>query len=129
MANVAHAAEEFVARINTADVAGLAELMTEDHRFIDATGQAHSGRERMTQGWRQYFALAPDYCIEIEDMVVGSDRVALFGWASGTCNNTPWRIPAAWKAVVRDGLIEEWRIYADVEPMLQSMGIHRFEVG
>lgn len=27
-----------------------------------------------------------------------------------------WKTPAAWRAVVRDGKIAEWQVYADNEP-------------
>ena len=55
--------KEFAARINAGEAAGLAALMTEDHRFVDATGAVHAGRETMTAGWRQYFGMFPDYRI------------------------------------------------------------------
>src|SRR5262249_36088160 len=41
------AAIAFAERINTCDVEGLCELMTEDHRFVDSNGAAHVGRKRM----------------------------------------------------------------------------------
>jgi len=43
-------AQKFVERINAADVAGLAALMTEDHRFIDSLGNVVTGREAMKAG-------------------------------------------------------------------------------
>jgi len=118
----------FVAAINAGDVAGIASLMTEGHRFVDATGAAHSGRQPMSAGWRHYFAMFPDYRIEIEQTVAEGDAVAAFGWAAGSFHGDPekrWKIPAAFGAVVRDGLIAEWRVYADIEPMLRSAGMER----
>jgi hypothetical protein len=32
-----------------------------------------------------------------------------------------WQTPAAWHAVVRDGLIAEWQVYADNKPIRQRM--------
>jgi len=32
-----------------------------------------------------------------------------------------WEIPVAWKAVVKDGLIAEWRVYADNSPIFRIM--------
>jgi hypothetical protein len=32
-----------------------------------------------------------------------------------------WTTPAAWRASIRDGLIAEWRVYADNEPIRQIM--------
>src|SRR5271157_1037617 len=120
---------KFVACINAADVAGIANLMTEDHRFVDATGIVHAGRQRMSAGWAQYFAMFPDYHIEIEDAVTEGDVVAAFAWASGSFHREPakaWKLPTAFRGTVRDGRVAEWRVYADIEPMLQSAGMRRF---
>ena len=32
-----------------------------------------------------------------------------------------WRIPAAWRAVVRDGQIAEWQVYADNKPVYELL--------
>ncbi len=44
----------FIDRINAHDVAGLAELMSDNHTFIDAHGNEVTGKEKMTAGWRAY---------------------------------------------------------------------------
>ena len=124
--------ERFVACINAGDVPGIASLMTPAHHFIDATGAFHTGRETMTAGWQQYFSSFPDYRIEVDHMTAHGNVVAAFGWASGSFQGRPerhWRIPAAWRAVVSGSALEEWRVYCDVEPMLQSMGVRRFAAG
>jgi len=120
---------QFVAAINAGDVAGIAACMTEGHRFIDATGDVHSGRETMRSGWEQYLALFPDYRIEIEEVIASETTVAAFGWATGSFHggkDPVWRIPAAFKATIHCGLIDEWRVYSDIEPMMRSAGIRRF---
>jgi len=91
--------QAFIDRINSHDVDGLAELMTDDHRFIDAHGNEVVGREKMTAGWRGYFEWFPDYFIEVTDVVEGNDKLALFGFAGGSFKGKPtesWRLPAAW---------------------------------
>src|SRR5579872_2441314 len=121
---------QFVSRINAADVAGLTALMAEDHRFIDATGGIHAGREQMASGWKQYLEMFPNYRIEIESTVAEGDTAAGFGWASGSFHGEggkPWKFPAAFRLVERNGLVAEWRVYADIEPMLQSAGMRRFQ--
>ncbi len=121
--------QQFVACINAADVEGLARLMTEDHRFIDATGAGHAGRDQMKVGWTQYFRVFPNYRVEIESAIVEGNTVAAFGSAAGSFQGNPekaWEFPAAFRATLVDGLISEWRIYADIEQMVQSMGIRRF---
>jgi len=126
-------ASEFVDCINRHDVAGLAALMTEDHHFVDGLGLEVRGRERMAEGWRGYFAWFPDYSIKVDHTSSDRNVVALLGTAQGTyCVNgcTPAenhrQIPAAWKAVIRNERVAEWRVYADNEPVWKIMGVKRY---
>jgi len=123
----------FVDRINRHDVNGLVALMAEDHRFVDGLGQEVRGRKRMEQGWLGYLAWFPDYPIKVDDAFSDGNVVALFGTAQGTYARkgslhaeTHWEIPAAWKAVVRDERVSEWRVYADNEPVWKVMGVKRY---
>ena len=95
-----------------------------DHLFVDSLGNEVRGREPMREGWRAYFALVPDYHVAVTDHLETGLVVAVFGRAGGTyapggriLTQNHWETPAAWKAVVRDDLIAEWRVYADNEPM------------
>jgi len=124
---------EFVDCINRHDVSGLVGLMTEDHRFVDGLGQIVSGREAMAKGWAGYFAWFPDYAIQLEQILAEADQVAVFGNALGTyavngklLTENHWQIPAAWKAVVRDGQVAEWRVFADNEPVWKILGVKRY---
>jgi ketosteroid isomerase-like protein len=115
---------DFMNRINRRDADDLAELMTEDHVFVDSLGQAVRGREAMRGGWRAYFAFCPDYWIAHEGILQDGNVVAIFGAAGGTIaaagklpTENRWRIPAAWRAVVEGGLVKEWRVYADNKPV------------
>src|ERR1700694_5119077 len=108
----------FIDRINTRDTEGLAALMSDDHIFIDAHGNQITGREKMTAGWRAYFDWVPDYFIEIDDVFEKSDSLPLFGFAGGSFKNKPtesWRLPAAWKAVVKNGRVTLWQVFADTK--------------
>ena len=114
----------FLERINQRDVNKLAELMTEDHVFIDSLGQTVRGREKMRAGWRAYYALCPDYWVSYEEIFQNQNRVAVFGSAGGTIPahgklplENQWRVSAAWLAVVEKGLVKEWRVYADNKPV------------
>ena len=118
----------FVARINDRDVAGLVALMSPDHTFVDGLGNSFAGRDKMRQGWIGYFQLFPDYAIEMTQEFVRDNQVALFGKARGTfavngklAKENSWEIPAAWKAIVKDGLIAEWRVYCDNDPARKIM--------
>jgi ketosteroid isomerase-like protein len=110
--------------INRHDAAGLAALMTDDHVFTDSLGDAVRGREKMTGGWQAYFAFCPDYWVTHEMIFGDGDSVAVFGAAGGTIAangklppENKWRTPAAWLAIVENGLVKEWRVYADNKPV------------
>ena len=106
----------FIDRINAHDVDGLGELMSDDHTFIDAHGNEVVGKEKMIAGWHGYFEWFPDYKIEIIDVFESDDTFALFGFAGGSFkrNETEsWHLPAAWKAIVKDGRIAVWQVFAD----------------
>jgi ketosteroid isomerase-like protein len=118
----------FINCINQRDADKLAELMTEHHVFIDSLGQIVRGREKMRAGWRGYFAFCPDYWVTHEEILSDGNAVAVFGAAGGTiaANGAPppenqWRIPAAWLAIVENGLVKEWRVYADNKPVYDIM--------
>ncbi len=110
----------FIAAINRRDAAALAELMAEDHTFVDSQGTSVSGRERMAVGWAEFFRLFPDYAVRAETIVHDKGLVAVFGSAAGTYSGRRGPVPenriempAAWKAVVEKGRIKHWQVYAD----------------
>lgn len=123
-------AMEFIKRINSGDVNSLCDLMTEGHIFQDALGKRFIGRETMRQSWTMYFKMVADYQVHAEEFFQTDDRLAIFGSASGrytggaaaTANDNFWEVPAAWRAVVKDGLVAEWRVYADNQPLRKLMG-------
>src|SRR6516225_2709049 len=115
--------EEFVMRINAHDPKGIVSLCTADHIFIDSLGSQLSGCERLEQAWAGYFSLFPDYRIDVEAAASQNAVVLACGFASAThaASKTSWRIPAAWRAVVRDGQIAEWQVYADNKPVYELL--------
>jgi len=123
---------EFMSRINQGDADKLAELMTEDHAFVDSLGQAVQGRETMRAGWRGYYAMCPDYSVSCDKILSDGNVVAAFGTAGGTIAvngelspENGWRIPAAWMAIVENGLVKEWRVYCDNQPVREILSRSR----
>lgn len=127
-------AQAFLRAINRQDPDRLSELMSPTHRFIDSLGSVTEGREKMREAWTAYFRMVPDYAIAIEeyypaDALTGNDPVVIMmGVASGTYTRdghldakNRWDTPIAIRALIEDGLVSEWRVYADNEPMRRLM--------
>ncbi len=120
----------FLEAINARDVEKLCALMTDDHVFVDALGNKVQGRDSMRKAWIGYFRWFPDYRVSHEEIFSdGGEIVAAFGTAQGTyapkgnvVKENHWNAPAAWRGVVRDGLIKEWRVYADNQSARKIMG-------
>lgn len=113
----------FVESINAHDVNRLAELMSGDHIFIDAHGNEVVGKEKMSAGWRGYFEWFPDYFIEAGEIFEGDlseagQTFAMFGFAGGSFkgkSDASWRLPTAWKAIVKEDRVTLWQVFADTK--------------
>jgi predicted SnoaL-like aldol condensation-catalyzing enzyme len=109
----------FIDAINEHNVDKICSLMTDDHKFIDSQGNEAAGKEQMRAGWIGYFQLFPDYKIEVTDIFINDDIVAAFGFAGGTLKGLKeykenyWRLPASWKAIIKNDKIQLWQVYAD----------------
>ena len=102
---------QFNEYINCQDVNGLSNLMTEDHQFIDRAEEVTKGKDRMTQGWIDFFKMFPDYRNTFELVHSQGDLVVLYGYGT-------WRIGgepdfAIWAATIKDNLVAEWRNHED----------------
>jgi ketosteroid isomerase-like protein len=111
----------FVAAINAGSPEALAALMSPGHLFVDSVGNRAQGREPMETGWRGYFAMCPDYWIRVDEAMEDRGTILAAGEAGGTIDGAPWRTPAAWKAVIGDGAVTEWRVYADNKPVYEIL--------
>lgn len=116
--------QAFIDAINAHDVESLAKLMSDDHIFIDPHGNEMRGKETMSDGWRGYFEWFPDYQIEVADSFENGEVFAMFGFAGGSFKgnaDAKWRLPAAWKAIVKDGHIALWQVFADTKTPFEVM--------
>ncbi len=121
-------AQAFIRAINRQDVNRLAELMSPAHRFIDSLGKVIEGRDKMRDGWSAYFRMVPDYAVAIEEYYPSDPVIIMLGIASGTYSRNGtlhpenrWQTPVAIRALVNEGLVAEWRVYADNEPIRKAM--------
>ncbi|HXZ39835.1 MAG TPA: nuclear transport factor 2 family protein, partial [Terriglobales bacterium] len=119
---------KFLEKINQHDVDGLVSLMSEQPVLVDSLGNRFEGREKLRAGWQSYFKMCPDYTVSHEEIFDHGNIVAVFGSAGGTIAakgelkaENRWRVPAAWMATVRNGKLEEWRVYADNKPVYEIL--------
>ena len=95
--------------INAGNVAALAELMTDTHRFIDAAGTAVEGRAACLAAWRGFFDAFPDYR-NVFDTVDDVGSAVVIARGRSECSFAALQGPATWRAVVRDGLVDVWQV-------------------
>lgn len=118
---------EFVAAINGHDPKRIVSLCTPQHRFVDSLGTVLAGHGSLLSAWTKYFDVFPDYTIVVDTLLASDGLVLLSGWAAGTLRTggvsggATWRIPAAWRAEVRDHLIDSWQVFADNKPVYEVL--------
>lgn len=124
---IADVAFRFVERINRQDLEGLLALMTEDHDLHVFGEHDLEGKPAQRDGWRDYFALCPDYMIHVHEMHVTGDTAVLVGSTTGSHLKLPrleeFRDPLIWTAKVRDGRVCEWALHHLTEESRKNLGI------
>jgi ketosteroid isomerase-like protein len=113
----AEVVDRWLAAINLHDVDGLTALMADDLLFVDSLGNRVNGAATMKGGWQAYFAMCPDYWVRADTVVADGNTLLLTGDAGGTIDGVAWKIPSAWKAVVSNGRLREWHVFADNKPV------------
>ena len=119
--NSAETIERWLAAINSHDTVAIAQLMAPNFQFVDSLGNQVNGPAPMESGWSAYFAMCPDYWISVDHLMTDGHTTLAAGEAGGTIHGESWRTPAAWKAVVRDGTIVEWQVFADNKPVYEIL--------
>jgi ketosteroid isomerase-like protein len=122
---------KFERAINSHDAGAVCSLLAPDSVFLDSLGNRIEDAAKMRPAWEGYFKMVPDYTISHSEILAGGDSVAVFGTAHGTFSKDGklskedfFKIPAAWRAVVKDGRIALWQIFADNEPLRIVMRRH-----
>ncbi len=113
-----------VEAINSGRCERVANAMSLNGVFVDSLGRRTEGRTALTDAWRAYFRLFPDYRIEIDSMLVDEGEAMLHGRARGTLYRDAravegggWEVPAAWRAVSDGRRVALWQVYADNKPV------------
>ena len=125
---------DFVEHINKHDVDAICGMVTDDHVFIDGLGERFIGKSTLRDVWGAYFRWFPDYRISIEHVLYHGSTAGLYGYAEATysadgqvsaLSEDYWKVPSAWRAVVRNGKVLEWRVYADNKPVYELLDAKR----
>jgi len=113
--------QRWLTAINRHDVTALAALMAPAFVFVDSLGNQVQGATKMSAGWQAYFAMCPDYWVRADHVADDGATLLLAGEAGGTIDGVAWRIPSAWSALIRHGLLWEWRVFADNKPVYEIL--------
>jgi ketosteroid isomerase-like protein len=114
-------AARFNDSINRRDVDGLAELMSENHRFIDSETNTVSGKRACLDAWRGFFGSFPDYRNVFTSLTARDDVVTIVGYSE--CAEPSLAGPAIWTAAIQGETVTEWRVYADTPDTRARLGI------
>jgi uncharacterized protein (TIGR02246 family) len=128
MASLIEVVLQFEHAINSRNPNAICSLMTPDGEFIDSLGNPIQGAEKLRFAWAGYFKMVPDYSISHTEIFAEGNTVAVFGSAQGTFSRDGqlrkedvWKTPAAWRAVIKEGKIAVWQVYAGNEPIRAIM--------
>jgi ketosteroid isomerase-like protein len=121
----AEVVEQFLQAVNAHDLEALSALLTPDHVFIDSVGHRLESAPAAKVAWRSYLAMCPDYWIRLTDRLADGPLVLATGMAGGTIRASTWQTPAAFKALVRDNRLAEWRVFADNKPVYEILARQR----
>ena len=108
-------------RINEHDLDGLTDLMTDDHTFVDSEDGVVDGRSACREAWWGFFNEYPDYRNNFASATSAGEVVTITGRSE--CSDPLLAGPALWRAVVRDGLVAEWRVFDDSPASRAELGL------
>jgi ketosteroid isomerase-like protein len=114
-------AVRFNENINRRDLDGLADLMSEDHRFVDSEGDVLEGKAACVAAWRGFFAAFPDYRNVFDQLSASTRVVTILGHSE--CSEPALAGPAIWTATIQHAKVAEWRVYVDTPEVRKALGV------
>jgi len=109
--------------INNADIKGLAELMSDNHVFIDMANNRLEGRaNNIAKAWKPFFGLYPGYRNIFENVTVNGSTVIMQGYSicsDQILNN----VRAIWIAKTKGNKVHLWHIQSDTEEIRNKLKI------
>ncbi|WP_101688477.1 ASCH domain-containing protein [Dysgonomonas massiliensis] len=114
---------QFNSCINNADIEGLADLMTEDHVFIDMENNRIEGKsDCISMAWKPFFKLFPNYQNIFEHVITQGDSTVIMQGYSISSDERLNNIRAIWLAKVKEEKVSLWHIYTDNEEIRSMLG-------
>lgn len=112
----------FIDILNHHQVDSLAAILHQDAEFVDTQNRYLTGNKRIAQGWGKYWEIFPDYHLEVENIWIQSDSIAIFAMAKATyknkqseSNENQWEIPIALQLYFTNGKMMHWKMYGDTK--------------
>lgn len=110
--------------INNADIEGLADLMTENHVFIDMENNQIEGKSNcISTACNPFFKLFPNYQNIFEKIISKEDSIVIMQGYSISSDERLNNLRAIWFAEIQDDKVSLWRIYSDTEDVRSMLGI------
>lgn len=102
---------QFNEYINSRNIQGLTNLMTEDHIFMDRSGDRYGD---MVNGWKEFFRNYPTYKNYFKRVESIDNLVILIGYAKWSKDSLV-EDHAIWTAKIENDLVAEGCIYEDTD--------------
>lgn len=117
---------KFIECINKGDLNTLQAMLSEDHTFIDASGEVHVGRSLMVEGWRSYMNDFPNYLIHVCELYLQESRVIVVGRTTGSHTGQTRaeeiRETLLWEAEIEGERVRRWQIHEDRPVVRAGLG-------
>lgn len=117
---------EFIECINKGNLSSLEAMLTQDHTFIDGSGEVHAGRSLMVEGWRSYLHDFPDYLIHVCELFLQAPRVIVVGRTTGSHTGQPRAEEILetliWEAEISGNQVKRWKIFDDTPVVRKRLG-------
>ena len=107
--------------ISRRDLAGLDQLLTNDHEFVDSAGSRVRSREAVRQAWDNFFHAFPDYRNEFDHIVVEGNSVCIRG--RSFCADVRLEGPALWRAILSGARLSAWQVFDDNAENRRLLGL------
>lgn len=102
--------QRYIDCVNARDLAGLRAVLAESCRLIDAGGGWMEGRETCLAAFERFFALEPNYRLEIASMSRNGQDVLIKG--RSTASDPRFAASTLFRARCYENQLHEWQSYS-----------------